>query len=243
MEQLALLPLCGVQAHRAVRTSDRLQHGARALVLQGHDGAGALAVQELTAYGVHVTAQIPPIVSTDKLKSELRHAEMEERVKGWGAREVITDHAVAAVASLQEDQYDLVIDTIGGRRIWDACRRVLHSEGQFTTLVGESSKAVPTINAHFKSNMRSLRRAFVKKEHKAIGYAWVSPAADVDNDGEDIRDSLNVIARLAVDGVLRPWVDSSQVVPFERAPTLFSHEVKENTMLSEGRTAVVRIID
>lgn len=243
MEQLALLPLCGVQAHRAVRTSDHLQHGARALVLQGHDGAGALAVQELKAYGVHVTAQIPTIFSTDKLKSELKRAETEERVKSWGAREVITDSPVAAVNALPEGEFDLVIDTIGGRPIWDACRRILHSEGQFTTLVGESSKAVPSINAHFKSNMRSLRRAFVKKDNKAIGYAWVSPAADVDNDGEDIRDSLNVIGRLAIDGVLRPWVEPSRIMPFERAPTLFSHGVKENPMLSEGRTAVVRIID
>ena len=200
-----------------------------------------MAVQELSAYGVHVTAQIPSIVSTDKLKNERLLSDAEERVREWGAQEVIVDSPVAAVNQLHEGQFDLVIDTVGGRRIWDACRRVLHNTGQFTTLVGECSKAVPTINAHFKSNMRSLRRAFVKKDHKAIGYAWISPAADVDNDGEDIRDSLNIIGRLAVDKVLRPLVANSHIVPFERAPTLFSHE--ENTLLSEGRTAVVRIID
>ena len=97
MEQLALLPLCGVAAHRAVRTSDNLQRGARALVLNGHDGAGALAVQELSAYGVHVTAQIPSIVSTDKLKNERLLSDAEERVREWGAQEVVVDSPDAAV--------------------------------------------------------------------------------------------------------------------------------------------------
>lgn len=133
---------------------------------------------------------------------------------------------------------------------------------QFTTLVGDTDKALPTANAHFKSNMRSLRRAFVKKDHKSIGYQWVSPAADVDSGGEDVRDSLAAVVRLAVDGVMRPYTcegegemrsnsvggdeggERARVLPFEKAPEAF--EVDPHTghsMLFRGGTAVVCIVE
>ena len=223
-----------------MRTSENVQRGARALVLRGHDGAGALAVQELAGYGVHVTVQFPPESSLDKEKAAERLRLTEQRVKLWGAGEIKVDTPVAAVNALSENEFDLVIDTVGGRGIWDACRRVLHTTGQFTTLVGESQQAIPSVNAHFKSNLRSLKRAFVKKDNKSIGYAWVSPVADVDNDGEDIRDSLIAIGKLAVDGMIKPWVDVTRCVAFERAPTLFTGNGK--SVLKDGQTGVVRII-
>ena len=111
---------------------------------------------------------------------------------------------------------------------------------QFTTLVGDSAEVIPTANAQLRSNFRSLRRAFVKKDHKAIGYSWVSPIADVDMDGEDIRDSLLAITKLASEGAIVPWVEASRCLAFERAPSAFN---REKGMLSCGRTAVVRIID
>lgn len=241
LEQLALLPLCGIPSHRAVRTFELIQRGAKALVLEGHEGAGALAVQELAAQGVLVTAQIPPNMSSDNEKNELVIRMTEERVRRWGAKEVKVDTPLAAVNALHESEFDFVVDTVGGRRMWDACRRVLHTTGQFTTLVGESAQAIPSINAHFKSNLRSIQRAFVKKDHKSLGYVWVSPALDLDNEGEDIRDSLVSITKLAGSGVLVPWVDSTRTVHFERAPNIFSSG--EHSTLSEGRTAVVRIVD
>src|ERR1700689_961203 len=55
LEELALLPLAGGPAHRAVRTFASVEAGAsstpRALVLRGHDGAGAMAVQMLARRG------------------------------------------------------------------------------------------------------------------------------------------------------------------------------------------------
>lgn len=241
LEQLALLPLCGIPAHRAVRSSDHVQRGARALVLQGHDGAGAFAVQELVAYGVHVTVQIPPGQSSGKEENDEALKQVENCVRKWGAQEVVIDSPVAAVNSLHESEFDIVIDTVGGRRIWDACRRVLHTTGQFTTLVGDHSEAIPSVNAHFKSNLRSLRRAFVKKDHKSIGYEWISPITDIDTVGEDIRDSLFAVTKLALDGVAKPWIDFARCVPFERAPSLFANG--EKATLGEGRTGVVRIVD
>ena len=92
-----------------------------------------------------------------------------------------------------------------------------------------------------RSNWRSLRRAFVKQDRKALGYAWISPAADVGLDGEDVRDSLIALTQQVMDTGLRPWVDPARLVPFESAPTLFKGGDK--AVLKEGRTAVVRIID
>ncbi len=114
---------------------------------------------------------------------------------------------------------------------------------QFSTIIGDSSESIPSFNTVFKSNMRSLRRAFVKKDRKALGYAWIAPVADVDGDGEDVRDSLIAVARLAAEGVLRPLLDSQAVLPFERAPTAFAGvAAKESGMLANGKTVVVRIV-
>ncbi|OCB84527.1 hypothetical protein A7U60_g8513 [Sanghuangporus baumii] len=338
LEQLALLPLCGVPAHRAVRqagidadTEQDTMHG-RVLVLQGHDGAGALAVQALAYAGMHVTAHIPLHADTQRMRTPstssasssepsdergrdvsagIRHSstrEAEERVRKWGARGVRVGDAVEVVENCDAGAFDLVIDTVGGKRIWDACQRVLAASGQFMTLVGDvssspspsppnssntspsrshspfhfthyhhnsSSKtdpnfssnrdvggpAVPSINQHYKANFRSIRRAF--KARKTIGYALVSPAADVDQCGEDVRDSLVEAVRRAVAGVFVPFVGNHEeheeheehqeedededeedrrrkqrVVPFERAPELFG-----SGRLSEGRTGVVRVVD
>ncbi|KLO08269.1 hypothetical protein SCHPADRAFT_922652 [Schizopora paradoxa] len=241
LEQLSLLPLCGIPSHRAVRTFDLEQRGAKALVLEGHDGAGALAVQELVEQGLFVTVQVTPEAIQDKDKCAEWLRSINERVRLWGAKDVWFDSPLNTLSTSPENEFDFVVDTVGGRRIWDACRRVLHSTGQFTTLVGESGQAIPSINAHFKSNLRSIRRAFVKKDNKAIGYVWISPALDVDNDGEDIRDSLAAVAKLAEHRVLSPWVESARTVHFERTPSLFSSGSRD--ALAQGRTAVVRIVD
>lgn len=290
LDQLALLPLSGVPAHRAVRASIMEDIGGRALVLQGHDGAGALAVQELSAMKVHVTVQIPfDDTSPDGMTSLKGLAAREEnlkiaeqRIRLWGASGVKIGDPVTAIEACADSSFDLVIDTAGGRKVWEACRRVLSaSGGQYTTLVGDvgvsdsvssadstsdghstsgsttphaQAHAVPSVHAHFRANLRSLRRAFVKtsvksssikgpkeREKKRLGYTWISPAADVDNCGEDVRDTLNALAELADRGVIAPYVHSARVVPFERAPELFANSGE--AVMVEGKTGVVRIVD
>lgn len=198
-------------------------------------------MQELVEQGVSVTVQVTPEAIQDKDKCAEWVRSINERVRLWGAKDVWFDSPLNALNTSPENEFDFVLDTVGGRRIWDTCRRVLHSTGQFTTLVGESGQAIPSINAHFKSNLRSIRRAFVKKDNKSIGYVWISPALDVDNDGEDIRDSLAAVAKLAEHRVLSPWVESARTVHFERTPSLFSSGNRD--ALAQGRTAVVRIVD
>lgn len=245
MEQLALLPLCGVPAHRAIGTIDDAEDYISALVFQGHDGAGAMAVQELVALKLRVTVQIPPLdPDSDGKVSEKDVLSMrlaEERVRGYGVSRIIIDDVEATIKSLEANSFDIVIDTVGGKLVWDDCRRILRSHGQFTTLAGEDTRTVPNARAQVRSNWRSLKRAFVKQDRKALGYAWVSPAADVGLDGEDVRDSLIALAQQVMDTGMRPWVDPLRLVPFESAPVLF--KTGDKTVLKEGRTGVIRIID
>ncbi|KDQ21082.1 hypothetical protein BOTBODRAFT_27083 [Botryobasidium botryosum FD-172 SS1] len=242
LEQLALLPLLGVPAHRAVRTfMSPTPHGTRALVLQAHDGPGALAVQELAGMGVRVTAQVSPdVVDVGSVKSSVPGASagtgVVERTRAFGAAEVVVREPLAAIEECRDDQFDLVIDTVGGRSVWQACRRVLHATGQFTTLVGDSTSALPTTNAHFKSNLRSLRRAFLKKDRKAIGYMWVSAATEVDHDGEDVRHSLEVVVRMAGEGVVAPVARGA--IAFEEAPEAFG---PDSSAFLDGGPIVVKV--
>jgi len=52
------------------------------------------------------------------------------------------------------------------------------------------------------ANNKSKKSKTKAKKH--LGYIWASAAADVDGDGEDVRDSLAEVARLAQGGTLRP---------------------------------------
>lgn len=115
MEEVACLPLLGVAAHRACIGQTR---GSRALILNAHEGVGALASQELSSMGLHVIAHVP-----------LDVANAEEDAWDNGAKEVIADDAVAVINAQHESGFEFVLDTIGGRRIYDACRRVIRSNG------------------------------------------------------------------------------------------------------------------
>lgn len=67
---------------------------------------------------------------------------------------------------------------------------------------------LPTAHTHFLSNLRSLRFSLLKKDKKNIGYVWISPYADIDPSGGDIRDALASVVTLAQNGVLIPCVNS-----------------------------------
>lgn len=73
--------------------------------------------------------------------------------------------------TLAASSFDVVFDTIGGREVFVAGRRVLHAEGRFVTTVGDSV-GIEEVRAHWKLGMRSLKRSFVKKDQKSIS---VSP--------------------------------------------------------------------
>ena len=96
------------------------------------------------------------------------------------------------------------------------------------------------MHAHVKSNMRSLYSAFRKSDSKHIGYEWVSPSIEVDQQGRDIARTLEEIAELARQGVLKP--QCSRIVAFERTPKLLDDN-GDSKLLLQGGVAVVRVIE
>ncbi|PVF96320.1 hypothetical protein CPB86DRAFT_709243 [Serendipita vermifera] len=228
-EHLAVLAVSGIASHRAVSTLPGNLKDSRVLVLQAHDGAGMLAAQELVAAGARVVVQI----ATEDLLETLRGLKLEAVKIG----------APQAVLQALEgnDSFDAVIDTVGGKDMWETCKKLIGDAGQFTTIVGDSPHAALSRNAHVRSNMRSLKLAFKKNE--SVGYEWVSPSAEVDSEGKDIRDSLEAVCSLAVEGNIRPRVSPDMIVPFERAPDLLNgvHPDAPAAYLLKGGTAVVRL--
>jgi hypothetical protein len=157
--QCALLPLCGVPAHRAVRTiphsavktgPDGKRRAMRVLVLQAHDGAGLLAVQMMRGLGMRVTAQVPVGSEAVGFGLELSLGPRDRgRTRAGKAREdqpvtskrmepvevVVGDDPIEVIGRLEEGVYDAVIDTVGGRRVWDACRGVMCSDAHVSRLL------------------------------------------------------------------------------------------------------------
>jgi hypothetical protein len=177
---------------------------------------------------------------------------VEERVRAWGGEEVIFDDGeeadgddgrgavVRAIDRLrmEGDVFDAVLDTVGGKEVWEASERLLRSLGrdrdaktkkegkksglyvkQFTTLAGDSpGRTIPSAKDNLKAGFRSLNISVgrglgdgkkLEGGGGKVGYAWVSVAHDVDWEGEDVSESLDAVLRLAVDDGVRPWVGQS----------------------------------
>ncbi len=103
-------------AHRACIAVAR---GSRAFILNAHEGVGSLVCQELAANGVLVTAQVP--VDVD---------EAEEDAWNNGAREVLVGEPIPLINLQHESGFDYILDTVGGRKIYDASRRIMRTNGR-----------------------------------------------------------------------------------------------------------------
>lgn len=62
----------------------------------------------------------------------------------------------------------------------------------------------------------TVKASKAKKVKKRLGYLFVSPAAVVDAEGEDVRHTLGEVARLAQSGVLRPSILAGWLPPGAR---------------------------
>ncbi|KAH9180023.1 hypothetical protein EDB89DRAFT_1924475 [Lactarius sanguifluus] len=193
LESLALLPLLGVPAYRAIQTyaatkSSLSSSSGTALVLRGQDGVGGLATLMLRAIGVNVIVQVEPSIvgldasatatsgpfmlfspSDDKALGTSIPRRLQEvcaRLRAWGVEGICVGAPRDVLHSLDAD-VDFVLDTVGGREIWDAAHTLLargtpsRGPAQFTTIVGDagSGKAVPTTQDHWRAGVRSLKRA------------------------------------------------------------------------------------
>ncbi|KAE9398239.1 hypothetical protein BT96DRAFT_1020242 [Gymnopus androsaceus JB14] len=134
--------------------------------------------------------------------------------------------------------------------------------GQFTTLVGDfPGRPIPIAGDHFKAGLRSMKNTHTqitaqdgtaaddlckKGGRGRVGHAWVSIGQDVDWEGEDVRDSVAAVLKMAVNEGVRPWAGEnttqtrcSRVVPFERTPQIFVADGP----LGNGGTAVVKLVE
>jgi len=128
------------------------------LVLRGHDGAGAMAVQLLAKRGWKVSVHVPFSASSttgDPTTTEVDAVDplpinIQERARDWGADEIIFDEevgdgiddgriaAIRVMESLREDgdMFDAILDTVGGKEVREAGERLLKSAGGVTTPSG-----------------------------------------------------------------------------------------------------------
>ena len=123
LEQLSLLPLQGLQSIRALR--GKLGRQYRALVCDPHRGVTALMCQELSRSGTHVTALI---------SGGDDHHNAQSFCMLHGAKGVLTGRPAAVMNQLEDNTFDLVIDTQGGQVAYDAAKRILRDGGRYVLL-------------------------------------------------------------------------------------------------------------
>lgn len=119
---------------------------------------------------VYIAVQVAP--------STLDAEALGERL---GADDVFRDDALEALSRFNDSTFDVVIDCIGGKRVYEAARRTLRADGTFATLVGDSPGSGNTEKRTFASNLRSLRSAFKRREHKRVNY-WMPMLAVMDRE-------------------------------------------------------------
>lgn len=99
--------------------------------------------------------------------------------------------------------------------VYDASRRILHSQGHFVTTVGDAP-TLATTSTQFKTGIRSLRRTFFKKDKKAISY-WA--VTNGDDERESTRETLEKLRRAVEESAVRPTV--RRVIGFGEAEKAF----------------------
>ncbi|OBZ71818.1 hypothetical protein A0H81_08180 [Grifola frondosa] len=171
LEELALLPLSGIFAHRAIRTfgdvltafaryTDDSARRPRALILHGHDGAGAMAVQMLGRRGVSVSVQVPQSAVRDdaedgatvqvarsgaqKSQACSRSEQVEARLRSWGAEGICIGEPLDVLGNLADEgeSFDMILDTVGGVAIWEAAQQVLLLDPSATSSASSKSTSV-----------------------------------------------------------------------------------------------------
>lgn len=216
-EQIAALPATGAMAFQVQQHyCDQLDRGSRVLILNAHDGVGLLTMQACTRLGLIIVAHVPPSAPEGYAIAQAN-----------GAHEVIVGEPLWAINSLHESSFDLVVDTIGGRRLYDASRRILAREGHFVTCYGDDRTGQPGM----KNHLHSLRRTFFKKDKKHIEYEWIG--VDL---ADNTREALLSMRRAAQEGTICPRLDS--ILALEDAHRAFDSPAASR---SDAGTVVVRI--
>lgn len=96
---------------------------------------------------------------------------------------------------------------------------------------------------------RSVPKPKTISVKRSVGYTWVSVDADVDYEGEDVRDALGSVVGMVEEGWIRPWIgddgqpEHRRVLPFDQAPEAFRRDSKGPVgLLQHGGTCVVKVV-
>ncbi|GAA6064309.1 hypothetical protein JCM10212_005046 [Sporobolomyces blumeae] len=234
-DQIAALSTDAVTAMQVMESFAKgLPKGSKILVLNAHEGIGYLCLQ-LARYlrpghsgsrDLWIVAQIPVSV-----------ADGEAFCRNAGATDVIRDEPLSALNGLHEGSFDVVIDTIGGRRLYDASRRILHNSGSFVTTVGDSLGLEGSASgpSNYQTSLRSLRRTFFKKDKKSVSYWLASHEVD---ERDAVREVLDKVKVAVEAGKLEAKVRTGRTYAFSDARKAFD----PNEVAVDGSYgAVVRI--
>lgn len=156
-------------------------------VLDAAGGAGSMVVQLFRALRpaqeLYIAAQVPP--------STLDAEALCERL---GADDVFRDDVIEALSRINDSSFDVVIDCIGGKRVYEASRRILRAEGTFATLVGDLLGSGDEQKRAFSTSLKSLRSAFKRREHKRVNY-WMPAMSETDRKCFALFDPLRLVWR------------------------------------------------
>ncbi|PLW49134.1 hypothetical protein PCASD_02972 [Puccinia coronata f. sp. avenae] len=193
--EIASLPLLAVPAALIASTvCVGMPKGSKMLILNGHKGIGRMIVQLMRYFrpsrDLWITVHVPCTATGNLVDLE----ELVDQLEEEGATEVVTSESVLGLLHAQhESSFDIVLDTIGGQRIYDGSRRLLHHSGMFVTTIGPASTTSLSKSRFFR--LRSLKRHFFKKDSKKIRYWQVTPADGFDGaHPEEIRTVLETIS-------------------------------------------------
>lgn len=213
LEQIAAVALSGIPAYQAMdELCSTLPRGSKLVILNAHEGVGAIALQLgqslRAARDLWVVAHYPP-----------DFADGDTILRALGASETLCGEVISAVQSLRESSYDAVLDSVGGRKIYDVCKVILHDDGYFVTTVGDAL-SVPTPKAQWKLSLRAM----FKRSEKKKNIAYWFPSLET-----DARTALDRLRELSESGQLKPVV--RRVYKFEDGANAFKGAKEQGVIM------------
>jgi NADPH:quinone reductase-like Zn-dependent oxidoreductase len=123
LDQISLLPLCGIPAYRAVAALRAIPISSQSdvLILDAHKGTGVLIQQQVNLTGVDAAVHLS---STAILNPSVDFQTTPTTIFG---------DSLAQIRKMKGSSLDAIIDTIGGRDLWEECCRVLRNNGSVRT--------------------------------------------------------------------------------------------------------------
>lgn len=237
----------------------------RALVLRGHDGAGAMAVQMLVRKGWRVSVHVPfsciPINASQALADTFMR-NVEDRAREWGADEVIFDDAeegdigdgddgrsaaVRVIDTLREegDVFDAILDTLGGKEVREAGERLLRANRNAP--LSPTTPTAGNANKNKKEGFAQFTTLFGDVPERAIPSASDHFKANMRSLRLGLNDSSNGFsAPLASPGIDENGPPSATLDPknqgrFGYAWVSVAHDVEEGEDVGETLGTVLRL--